>query len=158
MRKLLIYLALINTLICNAQGAKQDLYIFVNQKPIIEVNNKSFVFQKFNLDFDSKCNGTTINFVINELGNLEKSIKVKGTTNKIVSLIYKNENADNNALNVNREKIVNFLTDDEIICNLNIEKFIDIVLKFNLYIINNERNNNSYYLAKKVIIERYPGM
>ncbi|HEX8577876.1 MAG TPA: hypothetical protein VF677_16445, partial [Flavobacterium sp.] len=136
MKKLLIYLTFISALMCNAQGAKQDLYIFVNQKPTIEVNNESLVFQKFNLDFDSRCNGTTINLMINELGNLEKNIKVKGTTNRIVSLIYKNKNKDNNALNVNREKIVNFLTYDEIICNLNIEKFMDIVLKFNVYLIN----------------------
>jgi hypothetical protein len=158
MKKLLIYFAFINALMCSAQGPKQDLYIFTNQKPIIDVNNKSFVFQKFNLDFDSRCNGTTLNVIINEIGNLEKNIKMKATTNKIVSLIYTNENAINNGLNINREKIINFLTYDEIICNLDIEKFMNIISEFNVYLINNERNNDSYYLAKKVTVERYPGM
>ncbi|HEU4496160.1 MAG TPA: hypothetical protein VFR70_03840 [Flavobacterium sp.] len=159
MKKVMIFFAFINMLACKAQNIEHSLFIFTDKNPVREISDGSFVYQKFDIDFEPICNSKIVDIKVNKNGILEKNIKVKATTNKIVSLIYKNQNADNNnSRQVNQDDIVNFLTYDEIICNLDIEEFMKIASKFNIYIIQGERNSTRIYLAKKVTLERHSGM
>lgn len=158
MRKLMLIFVLVTAVACKAQVVKQDLYIFTDRNPVREVSDGTSAYQKFDIDFDATCSSKVVNIAVNDSGSLEKNIKVKATANKIVSLVYKNQSGDNNPRQINRGNIVNFLTYDEILCNLDIEKFMQITSRFNIYLVQGERNSDTVFLAKKVTLERYRGM
>lgn len=140
-----------------SQKEKKDLYLFIPEKPVYEISNDTIIFQQFKIDFESKNSVKNIVF-IDDKGNLAKKINLKGTSNKVLNLIYKNVNSRNNPIVVIEKDIGNYLTLDAIIYQTDFENFIEILNNFNVYLINSKENTDRYYIAKKVFIEKRRGL
>lgn len=158
MKNLYLIFLFLNFTNCLSQEIKQNLYIFINQKPISEVANDTILYQTFEINFETKFNTTEIELKVNEAGNLENKIMVKATSNKLIIFTYINKKSGNNPILINKKDILNYLNYNDIICCIKFENFMQTLSKFNVYIINDETNNSYYYLAKKVTVEKYSGL
>ncbi len=158
MKKLLLLFLILNFTNCFSQDSKQNLFLFINQKPISEVINDSLTYQTFEINFDTKGNTTEMELKVNKNGNLENKIRVKGASSDIVIFKYLNKKSNNDPVLIKKKDVLNYLNYEDIVCCIKIGNFLETLSKFNVYIINAEPNSNQYYMAKKVSFEKYIGL
>jgi hypothetical protein len=158
MKNLFFIFLFYNASSCLSQENKRNLFIFLNEKPKLEVINDSIFFQTFEIDFDIKSNTTDIELKINKTGNLENKICVKASSNKVVILKYLNKKSDNFPSLVSKKEVLNYLNYNDIICCVKFDNFIRILSSFNVYVINSDYNSDEYFIAKKVNFEKYVGL
>ncbi|HQA75283.1 hypothetical protein [Flavobacterium sp.] len=157
MKKIQYFIILFCFSFCFSQNEKQNIFIFIPEKPSIKIGNDTLNFQRFEINFNSKHH-KSLELIIDKLGNLQKKISLKSNISKLVYLNYESINSNNNPILVNPKDIKNFLTHDEIINNINFDNFINIINDFNVYVINSDYNLEDFFIAKKVKIEKYNGL
>ncbi|WP_333659264.1 hypothetical protein [Flavobacterium sp.] len=141
-----------------SQEQKKNIYIFINQKPTLQIKNDTLNIQQFEINFDVKSSINPIHLTIDKSGNLIKNLTIKSSSNEIVKFKYENIKSNNIPLLINKKNIFNFLIYDEIVSQIKFKNFMNILNTFNVYIINAEYNSEEYFMAKKVNIEKYIGL
>lgn len=159
MKNIIILLISFNCfLMCYSQKKPNEIYLFFNKKPAIEIKNDTLLFQKFILDFNLASNAKEIFLKIDKNGNLIKNIKIKSSRDRNINLTYINENDNNVPMLIHKNQIKNSLMYEEIVANINPENFYEIVSNYDVYIIECELNDKEYYMAKKVFLEKLAGL
>ncbi|WP_445457313.1 hypothetical protein [Flavobacterium sp. HNIBRBA15423] len=144
--------------ICYSQKGVKEIYLFIDKNPVVEVKNDTLLFQKFVIDFNENSKNKEINLSIDKERTLIKSFKIKPSNNRNLNLVYRNEKNHNIPIIVQKKDIKNVLFYNEIIESMNSENFSEIVSKFDLYLIEKDKDDKEYFIAKKVVLEKLSGL
>ena len=140
-----------------SQVKKQDLYLFMNEPPESNIVADTIIWQRFHINFENGKYSTNT-LLVDNIGNLKQNLLIKATSNKIVVLDHKNMNFKNNATLILQKQIINYLIIEDVLKSCSFENFREISKKFNVFIIEEAKNSQPYYIAKKVEVIDYGGL
>lgn len=140
---------------CNAQ-VKTDLFLFYNDTADIlltKSENDSVYMETYTIRSNKNCGINTI-LDVDKNGNLTKQIQITKTDSRIVRFTYRNDGR-NNPILVNEKNIINNLSLNDLLYKIDLDEFYRIVSRFeNLYLVVNKSYDSSFYIAKKINVEK----